>query len=585
MDFLKLISEGRIEQFESKYSKKFSPEQLKRMSEVIQPKYLDWVGKNIDSINFDENFNKLAEAIKKFVSIGSNLPITDLYQYPNTTKLYQALADYSNRARRTVRKVEGGNVVYDDSRFFVVNPLTNESSCYYGKGTKWCTAAEGTSHFNRYNEDGKLFYVIDKSLPTNNPFYKVAILKKFDGNESYWDAQDNSFSKGWIFGTDELKKVNEGITNYMEAEYAEQLKIWRDRELARKEKDRLEKLRIQNILNQRRADAQERREDGEWDLGPDCPEEGLKAHALLNFLENNNDVEVKTNEDRIEIQRLKDEIERLESEYDNSEDVRTDLLDEKETLEDELDTLENKIDVYNIVPTGTHYDMTEFEVIDSDIDGQRYAVGTESEIHSTAYDYVEGLIDDIGYSGFNDGFAKGYIDNEAVASYAEDVYNDDVRENPDSYFSDDERQLSDEQNEKIEILQSRIMLTNKLIERLEDEMTGDDDDSEIEEQVEELNETITQYEEEIEEIESEPEGEFPDELINDKVNELVSDVRYDPEDFMETFGLNWEDYIDKDDFIEGVISADGYGSCVSSYDGDYHTENVQNQRFYIVRID
>jgi hypothetical protein len=584
MDFLKLISEGRVEQFETKYGKKFSPEQLKRMSKLIPPKYLDWVGKNIDSINFDENFDKIVDAIKKFVSIGSNLPVTDLYQYPNTAKLFQALADYDNRVRRTVRKVEGGNVVYDDSRFFVVNPLTNESSCYYGKGTKWCTAAEGTNHFNRYNEDGKLFYVLDKSLPTNNPFYKVAILKKFDGNESYWDAQDNSFSKGWIFDTDELKKVNEGITNYMEAEYAEQLKIWRDKELARKERDRLEKLRIQNILNQRRAEAQERREDGEWDLGPDCPEEGLKAHALLNYLENNNDVEVKTNEDRIEIQRLKDEIERLESEYDNSEDVRTDLLDEKETLEDELDTLENKIDVYNIVPTGTHYDMTEFEVIDSDVDGHRYAVGTDSEIHSTAYEYVENLIDDIGYSGFNDGFAKGYIDNEAVASYAEDVYNDDVRENPDAYFNDDERQLSDEQNEKIEILNSRIEQTNELIERLENEMTGEDD-SEIEEQVEELNDRITEYEEEIEEIESDPEGEFPDELIDDKVNELVSDVRYDPENFMDEFGLNWEDYIDKDDFIEGVISADGYGSCVSSYDGDYHTESVQSQTFYVIRID
>ena len=584
MDFLKLISEGRIEQFETKYGKKFSPEQLKRMSELIQPKYLDWVGKNIDSINFDENFNKLVDAIKKFVSIGSNLPVTDLYQYPNTTNLFQALADYDNKARRTVRKVEGGNVVYDDSRFFVVNPLTNESSCYYGKGTKWCTAAEGTNHFNRYNEDGKLFYVIDKSLPTNNPFYKVAILKKFDGNESYWDAQDNSFSKGWIFGTDELKKVNEGITIYMEAEYAEQLKIWRDKEAAKKERDRLEKLRIQNRLNQQRADAQERRENGEWDLGPDCPEEGLKAHALLKYLENNDNVEVKTNEDRIEIQRLKDEIERLESEYDNSEDVRTDLLDEKETLEDELDTLENKIDVYNIVPAGTHYDMTEFEVIDSDVDGHRYAVGTESEIHSTAYDYVEGLIDDIGYSGFNDGFAKSYIDNEAVASYAEDVYNDDVRENPDAYFNDDERQLSDEQNEKIEILNSRIEQTNELIERLENKMTGEDD-SEIEEQVEELNDRITEYEEEIEEIESDPEGEFPDELIDDKVNELVSDVRYDPENFMDEFGLNWEDYIDKDDFIEGVISADGYGSCVSSYDGDYHTESVQSQTFYVIRID
>ena len=584
MDFLKLISEGRVEQFETKYGKKFSPEQLKRISELIQPKYLDWVGKNVDSINFDENFDKLVDAVKKFILIGSNLPVTDLYQYPNATKLFQALADYENKTRRTVRKVEGGNVVYDDSRFFVVNPLTQESSCYYGKGTKWCTAAESNSHFNRYNEDGKLFYVIDKSLPTNNPEYKIAILKKFDGSESYWNALDETITKGWIFGTDELKKINEGITNYMEAEYVDQLKIWRDKEAAKKEKDRLERLRIQNILNQRRADAQERRESGEWDLGPDCPEEGLKAHALLNWLEGNNDVEVKTNEDKIEIQRLKDEIERLENEYDNSEDVRTDLLDEKETLEDELDTLESKIDVYNVVPTGTHYDMTEFEIIDSDVEGRRYAVGTQGEVDTSAYDYVEGLIDDIGYDGFNQGFARGYIDGEAVASYAEDVYNDDVRDNPDSYFDDSERQLSSEQDEKIEILDSRIEQTEELIERLENEMTGDDD-SDIEEQIDELNDKITEYKDEIEEIEADPEGEFPDDLIDEKVSDLVSDVRNDPEEFMETFGLNWEDYIDKDEFIQGVIDSDGYGSCLSSYDGDVDEEYVQEKLFYVIRID
>ena len=366
--------------------------------------------------------------------------------------------------------------------------------------------------------------------------------------------------------------------------YVDQLKIWRDKEAAKKEKDRLERLRIQNILNERRADAQERRESGEWDLGPDCPEEGLKAHALLNWLEGNNDVEVKTNEDRIEIQRLKDEIERLENEYDNSEDVRTDLLDEKESLQDELDELESKIDVYNIVPTGTHYDMTEFEVIDSDVDGHRYAVGTQGEVDTSAYDYVESLIDDIGYDGFNQGFARGYIDEEAVASYAEDVYNDDVRDNPESYFDDSERQLSSEQDEKIEILDSRIEQTEALIERLENEMTGDDD-SDIEEQIDELNDRITEYKDEIEEIEENPEGEFPDDLIDDKVNDLVSDVRRDPEEFMETFGLNWEDYIDKDDFIEGVISADGYGSCLSSYDGNANEEYVQDQLFYVIRID
>jgi hypothetical protein len=115
-------------------------------------------------------------------------------------------------------------------------------------------------------------------------------------------------------------------------------------------------------------------------------------------------------------------------------------------------------------------------------------------------------------------------------------------------------------------------------------MTGDDD-SDIEEQIDELNDRITEYKDEIEEIEADPEGEFPDDLIDEKVSDLVSDVRSDPEEFMETFGLNWEDYIDKDDFIEGVISSDGYGSCLSSYDGDVNEEYVQDQLFYVIRID
>ena len=54
---------------------------------------------------------------------------------------------------------------------------------------------------------------------------------------------------------------------------------------------------------------------------------------------------------------------------------------------------------------------------------------------------------------------------------------------------------------------------------------------------------------------------------------------------METFGLNWEDYIDKDDFIQGVIDTDGYGHTISSYDGNANEEYVQDQLFYVIRID
>ena len=587
MDFIKLIKEGRVEDFKSKYGQKFTPENADRIVANVSPKFLNWIGKTFDSINFNSNFQDLVLKLREFDKISSNLPKTDINSYKNLTELYQVLNDYANRPRREARKVEGGNVVHEDDRFFVVNPLTQEASCYYGKGTKWCTAADSNHQFNQYNQDGKLFYILDKSLPTSDPFYKVALLKKFNGDMTFYDAKDETIKGGkWIAPGEKFDMIVAAIDKYLESEYSEQLKIWRDKDLAQKEKQRLERLRIQRVLREREEEAQERRVEGEWSLGPDCPEEGLKAHALLNFLTDNNDVEAWTNEDRAEVLRLQNEIERLQSEYDNSEDVRTDLLDEISDLEDEIESVsENKIDVYNIIPTGTHYDTTEFEVINAGLDDRRYAVGDEDEMQSSSYEAVEQLIDDVGYEGFNASFARAHIDTDAVVSYAEDTYEDDVRENPDAYFDDSERMLSDEQQEKIDILNGRIEKTEGYIVRLKEQLDGTDNDESIEEKIEEMEGLTIEYSDEIEDIEGSPEGDFPDDLIDDKVQELVSDVRSDPESFMNDHGLDWEHYIDKDEFIQAVIDEDGYGHTINTYDGSSDEIRVNDQLFYVMRID
>lgn len=581
MDFLKIISEGRVEDFQNSYSQKFSKEQLDRIVKLFLPKYLNWVGKNLDAIEFDEKISKLSDAVNKFHTISSNLPITDLYQYKSVDQLLSAIQDYQDKQRRVVRQVEGGNVVFENDKFFVVNPLNHKTSCYYGKGTKWCTAAEENSQFNRYNEDGKLFYIIDKRLKTDDPYYKVALLNKFEGDKSWWDAKDVSFTKGWIFADEDYKIIMSAIDQYMESQFAEQLKVFRDKEAARKERDRLARVREQQRVRQLSDEADERRVNGEWSLTDNPDDEALKAHALFDWLVDNLDIEPLTNEDRIEIQRISDEIERLQLEYDNSEDVRTDLLDEISDLEDELDGFVNKVDVYNIIPIGKYYNMQEFEVINAGLEGRRYAVGDSDEMQRSAEEYVENLIDDIGYAGFSPSFARGYIDEQAVVDYAEDVYNDDVSGNPEVYLDESERELSDEQEDKIGINKERITQTENLISQLEEDFEGDED---VEEKIEELNDLISELQDEIEEIESNPEGEFPQDLIDEKVEELLGDVRNDPEHFMNEFGLNWEDYINRDEFIEGVIDADGYG-IVNTYDGNYDEVRVNDILFYVMRID
>ena len=586
MDFSNIIQESRVDDFKVKFSQKFSPENLKKIIDTVPQKYLEWVGKNIGEINFDSNLSKLSVALKTFDKISSNLPITDINGYKSIVELINALVSYEQKPRREVRKVEGGNVVQEDDRFFVVNPLTHEASCYYGKGTKWCTAADSDYQFKQYNEDGKLFYILDKTKATSDPLYKIALLKKFDGNVIVYDAQDKETKiLPTILGKEKYDEIVSNIDSYLEQEYSEQLKIYRDKESAKKEKERLDRLRAQAILREKEEAAEERRTEGEWELGPNCPDEGLKAHALLNQLVDDGDVEVLTNEDRIEIQRLKDEIESLQAEYDADEELRGDLLDEISDLEGEIDEFNDRIDVYNIIPVGEHYDLQQFEVINSNVDGNTYAVGDEDEMQSSCYEYVEQLIDDIGYEGFSNGFARDYIDSDAVASYAEDVYDDDVRNNPDSYFSDEDRSLSDEQQEEIEILRNKIQQTETLRERLEGEMDGGEDDDETQENIDELTERIEEMESEITDIEEDPSGDFPEDMITEKIDELVSDVKDDPEGFMETFGLNWEDYIDKDEFIKGVIDTDGYGHTMSTYDGNADEVYVQDKLFYVIRID
>jgi hypothetical protein len=583
MDFVKLIQEGRVDDFKTKYGQKFG-EKTNEIISNVPHKFLDWVGKNLDNINIEENLPKVIQGLKKFEKISSNLPITDLYQYKSLGQLLSALSEYEQKIRRQVKPVNGGNVVYDDGRYFIVNPLTLDSSCYYGKGTKWCTAAANNSQFNRYNEDGKLFYILDRTLPTSDKHYKVALLKKFDGDKTFYNTQDEVIKSGWLWNSNKLKEILDTIDTYMGKEYAEQIKIYSDKEAAKKEKERLERLRIQRQLQIERDEAEERRLDGEWELGPDCPTEGLKAHTLLEWLVDNGDVEVITNEDRVEINRLESEIERLQTEYDNDEDVRQDLLDEISDLEDELNELKNKIDVYNIIPDGDFYDTSQFKVIDADLDNREYAVGTEREMESSAYNYVDNLIDDIGFEGFSKGFAEDYIDTEEVVEYAREFYEDDVRNEPDIYLNEEDRMLSYEQSDEITTLRNRITELEYRVENLEGTLDGGEDDDDIQYDIDELNEKIEEYNERITEIEESPEGDFPEELIDDAVEVRLRDVRYDPVQFIKEWGLNMDNFINRREFIQGVIDADGYGLTLNGYDGNADEIKVQDEWFYVMRI-
>jgi DNA repair exonuclease SbcCD ATPase subunit len=286
----------------------------------------------------------------------------------------------------------------------------------------------------------------------------------------------------------------------------------------------------------------------------------------------------------MELETLLSELQTQENELEYGTDEYIEVTDKIDEVEDEISDLQDKIDVYNIIPTGNYYNMSEFEVIDAGIDDRRYAVGDEDEVQKSCYDRVDNLIDDIGYEGFNKNFAISHIDSEKVAEYAEDFWSEDVYNNPEVYLDESQRQLSDRQEREIDVLEYKIQKTETEIENLE-EIKDEDNEEEIDEKIEELQDYITEMEDEIESIKDDPDGDFPDDLVQEKIDELVDDARSDPDSFLNEHGIDWEDFVDKEEFIDAVIEADGYGHTLNGYDGSADEIEVEGTWYWVMRID
>jgi hypothetical protein len=588
MKFINLLLEGREEDFKTTYGKKFSPEKLDAIIKMVNEipngsKFLTFLGRalppTIAGGLLDE---KIKDTLKKFVSIGPNLQIKDINQYKTFAELYSAIEEYETRIRRTVKSIEGADIVFENDQFTVVAPLTTAASCYYGAGTKWCTASSAdNTHFNNYMKDGKLFYILDKTKATSDRFYKVALLKKFEGDESYFDAPDEKFTSGWIMGTNELARIKQYIDLYIREKYSKELEIWGDKEKAAIERRRLERVAQQRIENELINEANERRANDEWSLDNlSNGDTGSCAHALFNFLISEGTFEAKTPENIERLQQAEAQLEVLQNRLDNEENANedTDLVSDIETLEDEITELKNLKDVYDILPVG---DFILKEFTTTDFQG-RWKVGDSDDTERAAVLYVKDMIGDMGYEGFNESFVTEHFDDNSYKVYLRDFFESDVYDSPESYLDDSDRELSRGQV-------ARIAELKEIIQGLESERDSlDDEDEEYSDEFERLNDEITEREDEIQEIEDDPDGDYDSDKLDSIVDDKISDYKYNAKDFHSTFFgddfKQWiidNDFIDENEFAQAVVDSDGYGTTLNNYDGSEESISFEGETYYI----
>jgi hypothetical protein len=298
------------------------------------------------------------------------------------------------------------------------------------------------------------------------------------------------------------------------------------------------KIKEQAKLDQKLAELDEKRQEGEWDVENE-DDDSERTEALYEYLEQNGDVD---------------------------------------TVEDEEGN-EVPEDKYYIYPSGnaTYGYGRQYEWLGggNGFNSNTYDVYTEEEADDAAKVAVEQMLDDMGMDAFSEWVFEGALDTKSWISWLEDFYDDIVRNDPENY--DIPLELSQQQMRQVQQLQATLDSLNK---RLETEELPDDQYEALELKIEGLEDTI-------QEIKDDPQGDYDESLIENEINDRVNEYEDDIKGFISMYGYDKDfimDFIDTNDITNTVISSDGYGSILNSYDGDYDTFNINGNEYYVMRV-
>ena len=339
-----------------------------------------------------------------------------------------------------------------------------------------------------------------------------------------------------------------------------------------------ERIREKQELNVKLGEQESLRDSDEWMLERG-DETGEKAHALFDNLVNTGEIDPLSEDDKEKLIVLRRKLQDLEREYEELEDSDrvSELFDAIEETKEEIEELEeNNVDVYMMYahPRYSHYGLQQFEVLIPGFKDREYTVGTGEEMDNAALAYAKSYIDDVGADGFSESFIEDYLDVDAIVNMAEEDYDYQIRDYPDSWFSESDYELTYEQEQRIEQLESQI----EDLEQQRLELDSEDDnyydyDEDLENQIEALQEELDSIE-----VDTEP----TEDMIENKVAELVRDVRRDPLNYLKEYSLPIKEYIDEDELAQGLVDSDGWG-VMNGYDGQYDSEEVNGVTYYIMR--
>ena len=123
-----------------------------------------------------EDIEYADEVLKKYIELKKDHPeLNDINKFKTVKELNAAINDtelsrFESNIALEQSMLNQCDIIYDDDRYRIIVPKTEEAAGYFGRDTEWCTAYGShygryptrTSYFDDYNKRGPLYIIEDK---------------------------------------------------------------------------------------------------------------------------------------------------------------------------------------------------------------------------------------------------------------------------------------------------------------------------------------------------------------------------------------------------------------------------------------
>lgn len=144
-----------------------------------------------------EDAGRVHSALSNFERYKGKLANKDLNSYKKVSDVEDATAPHegtfaSKKEETRAVKHEGADLKYEDDHITIHHIKNEDAAKHYGKGTKWCTAADSNNMFNHYHQDGPIHVIHHKTEKQENG--QPRKWQFHAASNQFMDEKDNEIS-------------------------------------------------------------------------------------------------------------------------------------------------------------------------------------------------------------------------------------------------------------------------------------------------------------------------------------------------------------------------------------------------------